>query len=153
MTDVDFLLQRVESLEKKRFQCPHDDIVVDEQMRRARKDVEDRKLFSSGWKWVPKDYYSWPLSKRAKTLGAPSTDYLCKSLLMENRKAPEASNDDTTNPRFILVVLHYETNEMTTEILKASTRKVLRLCSTFVDSLCISQGAACTTCTAWQGNS
>lgn len=118
MTDVSSLLQRVECLEKKRFQCPRDDVVIDEQMRRARKDVEDRKLFSSGWKWVAKDYYEWPLSKRAKTLGAPSTDYLCKSLLMENRKAPEA-NDDPTNPRFVLVVLQYEATLDTKKLVTA----------------------------------
>ena len=118
MADVASLLQRVEALEKKRFHCPHDDVLIDEQMRRARRDVEERKLYSTSWKWVKKDYYTWPLSGRAKELGAPSTDYLCKSLLMENRKAPEA-NDDPTNPRFVLVVLQYEATLDTKKLVKA----------------------------------
>lgn len=118
MTDVAPLLQRIEALEKKRFQCPHDDVQIDEQMRRARLDVEQKKLHSSSWKWVEKKYYSWPLSGRAKALGATSTDYLCKSLLMENRKAPEA-NDDATNPRFVLVILQYEATLDTKKLVNA----------------------------------
>ncbi|CAB9525275.1 Pfam:YbaK [Seminavis robusta] len=118
MAEVATLLHRVEALEKKRFACPHEDVIVDEQMRRARLAVEHQALYSTNWKWVAKDYYTWTLSQRAKTLEAPSTDYLCKSLLMENRKAPE-TGDDPTNPRFVLVVLQYEATLDTKKLINA----------------------------------
>jgi len=118
--DIPALLQRVEALEKKRFACPHDDVVIDEQMRRARLAVEQASLYSTNWKWVAKEYYTWPLAGRAKALGAPSTDYLCKSLLMENRKAPEEKDtQDPTNPRFVLVVLQYEATLDTKKLINA----------------------------------
>lgn len=118
MADIATLLQRVEALEKKRFACPHEDVVVDEQMRRARLAVEQLALYSTSWKWVARDYYSWPLADRAKALGAPNTDFLCKSLLMENRKAPQ-DGDDPTNPRFVLVVLQYEATLDTQKLINA----------------------------------
>lgn len=121
MADVASLLQRVEALEKKRFQCPHGDIAVDEQMRRARLAVEQSALYSASWVWVPKDYYDRPLSERAKCLKAPSTDYLCKSLLMENRKAPQVVNEhhDPTNPRFVLCVIQYGATLDTKKLINA----------------------------------
>jgi hypothetical protein len=33
---------------------------------------------------VPFDYYDRPLEGRRELLNAPSVDYLCKSILMEN---------------------------------------------------------------------
>lgn len=118
MVDVASLLQRIGALESARFQSPYEDVVVDEQMRRARLAVEGKPLYSTDWKWVPKDYYNRPLTARAKCLGAPSTDFLCKSLLMENRKAPE-KNDDPTNPRFVLVVIQYEATLDTKKLVNA----------------------------------
>jgi hypothetical protein len=92
-------------------------VVVDEGMRRARLAVEASHTYSAQWAVVPQpDYYTWPLEDRAKYLKAPSIQYLCKSLLMENKKhEPKnttAINDDTesydpTNPRFFLVILQY----------------------------------------------
>lgn len=121
MANVATLLQRVEALEKKRFACPHDDVVVDEQMRRARLAVEEKGLYNANWKWVAKDYYSWPLAKRAKVLGAPTTHCLCKSLLMENRKAPHLDDvkADPTNPRFVLVMIQYEATLDTKKLVNA----------------------------------
>jgi hypothetical protein len=79
--------------------------VIDEPMRRARLAVESSPLYSAYWKVVPQpDYYTWTLEQRAKYLMAPSIHYLCKSLLMENRKCVK---EDPTNPRFFLVVLQY----------------------------------------------
>ena len=102
MADVATLLQRVEAIEKKRFACPHDDVTVDEQMRRARLAVEQKELYSTNWKWVAKDYYTWPLAKRAQILGAPSTHHLCKSLLMENKKAPITDKPDPTDRKSVV---------------------------------------------------
>lgn len=120
MAEVATLLQRVEALENNRFACPHDDVQVDEQMRRARLAVEEKGLYSIDWKWVAKDYYSWPLAKRAKILQAPSTFHLTKSLLMENKKAPSIEEKaDPTNPRFILVIVQYEATLDTKKLITA----------------------------------
>jgi hypothetical protein len=85
MTELVHLQERIEALEKAYYrpEC------ADEQVRRARNDVEIRhRIYSAVWKWVPSDYYGWDLSQRAQCLGAPSIQHLCKSLLMENTKRP-----------------------------------------------------------------
>lgn len=40
-------------------------------------------------KIAPQDYYSWNLEQRAKFLNAPSTGYLCKTMVMSNRNFVE----------------------------------------------------------------
>lgn len=106
------LQARVESLERKRFDDSarrEDTVDVDASMRRARYGVETLATlhYSARWKFVPENYYKTSLAQRAKFLEAPSIHYLCKSLLLENRKVPEDAPDDPTNPRFLLVVLQY----------------------------------------------
>ena len=111
---------RVTALELKRFKCPKD-VPVDESLRRARAHVEALGLYSSRWKWVPEPYYTWELEQRAKVLGAASTLMLCKSLLLENKKVE--ADGDSTNPRFVLVVLQYE-SELDVKKLAISIRKL-----------------------------
>lgn len=118
MTEV--LEARVSALESKRFRCPKG-IPVDESMRRARSHVEDLELYSANWKWVPEPYYTWELEQRAKMLGAASTYMLCKSLLLENKKVSDQG--DATNPRFMLIVLQYE-SELDVKKLATSIRKL-----------------------------
>jgi prolyl-tRNA editing enzyme YbaK/EbsC (Cys-tRNA(Pro) deacylase) len=101
------LQARVTALERKRFQCPPSVETVDESMRRARLHVESVPCCSAVWKFVPEPYYSWELPQRAVALGAPSIHYLCKSLLMDNKKVPADQPHDPTNPKFVLVVLQY----------------------------------------------
>jgi prolyl-tRNA editing enzyme YbaK/EbsC (Cys-tRNA(Pro) deacylase) len=112
------LRARVEALERKRFHPTNasyhnEHIAVDASMRRARYSVETTTIlhYSACWKFVPENYYDTSLEQRAKFLNAPSIHYLCKSLLLENRKAPEdtavTTAPDPTNPRFLLVVLQY----------------------------------------------
>eukprot|EP00980_Cylindrotheca_fusiformis_P019005 scaffold6374_cov121-Cylindrotheca_fusiformis.AAC.6 len=115
------LVARVAALEQKRYQSPKG-IPVDESMRRAREHVERLKLYSSNWKWVPESYYDWSMEERAKVLNARSTHMLCKSLLMENKKV--TNEDPNTNPRFMMVVIQYET---TLDVKKLTTclRKLL----------------------------
>lgn len=94
VSDVLVLWQRLEDLEKS-YYGPD----VDDQVRRARNDIELRhKIYSAIWKWVPAEYYGWDLDQRAKCLDAVNIHHLCKSLLMENRKKPG---------QFVLVVLQY----------------------------------------------
>ena len=101
---VDDLETRVSKLEQARYACP-DGVTVDDSMRRARTHVEAKGIYSAIWKWVPPAYYYWSLEQRAKVLESPSTELLCKSLLMENKNA---DGTDATNPKFLLVVIQYE---------------------------------------------
>jgi prolyl-tRNA editing enzyme YbaK/EbsC (Cys-tRNA(Pro) deacylase) len=103
MASVQELEARIYALERARY--PASDVMVDDSMRRARYSVEQHQIYSAVWKFVPPDYYHWPLEKRAECLGANSIEYLCKSLLMENRKCVDAS--DPTNPKFVLVIVQY----------------------------------------------
>ena len=86
-------------------------LIVDSAMRRARLAVESSHVYSATWAAVPQpDYYTWSLDDRAKCLGAPSIHYLCKSLLMENKKHTGSTGNnalDPTNPKFFLVVIQY----------------------------------------------
>jgi prolyl-tRNA editing enzyme YbaK/EbsC (Cys-tRNA(Pro) deacylase) len=116
----DALEARVAALELKRFKCPKY-IPVDESIRRARAHVEALELYSANWQWVPEPYYTWELEQRAKILGAASTYMLCKSLLLENKKVD--GQGDATNPRFVLVMLQYE-SELDVKKLATSIRKL-----------------------------
>jgi hypothetical protein len=50
-------------------------------------------------KRVPKDYYSWSLEERRDVLGAPSIEYLCKSMIMHNTKCVDEEG------KYVLVVI------------------------------------------------
>lgn len=104
MTDLTELQKRVEALESRHHGSEE---TVDEAMRRARSAVEEAAVYSARWKFVPEPYYTWPLSKRAECLGAPSVHNLCKSLLLENKKASGSAKFDPTYPKHVLVVLPY----------------------------------------------
>lgn len=47
---------------------------------------------------VPGDYYDQPLEERMALVGAPSTDHLCKSMVMVNTKA-------STGIKYYLIIL------------------------------------------------
>ncbi|GAX24983.1 hypothetical protein FisN_2Lh262 [Fistulifera solaris] len=104
MADLAELEKRVEALEVRHHGSQEK---VDEAMRRARLAVEDAAIYSACWKFVPEPYYAWPLSKRAECLGATSVHNLCKSLLLDNKKAPDSAQFDPTYPKHVLVVLPY----------------------------------------------
>jgi prolyl-tRNA editing enzyme YbaK/EbsC (Cys-tRNA(Pro) deacylase) len=100
-------------------------IIIDESMRRARYAVERQTTFhySAVWKFVPENYYHRSLEERARSLHAPSIHYLCKSLLLENRKVATTAPSDPTNPRFMLVVLQYA-SVLDTKLLINTIRKL-----------------------------
>jgi len=126
-TTEDHLEARVTALEWKRFQFPTKtpSPLEKESVIRARTHVESLGLYSANWKWVPEPYYTWELPQRAKVLGASSTQMLCKSLLLENKKVSPSTNDDkdNTNPRFVLIVLQYE-SELDVKKLITSIRRL-----------------------------
>ena len=89
---------------------PEQSATQQEEVLRARNAVVANKIYSSVFKWVPEEYYSYSLSKRAEILGAHSTFQLCKSMLMENKSFDASLADDSPSyARFYLVILQYET--------------------------------------------
>ena len=124
---LDALETRVVLLERQHYGC--DDASnkksggvavtqVDESMRRARQAVEKAQLLSACWKFVPPPYYTWPLAQRAAYLGAPTIHHLCKSLLLENKKA---TGDDVnaTFPKFVMVIVQYSASLETKALVNA----------------------------------
>ncbi|KAL7560000.1 hypothetical protein ACA910_013495 [Epithemia clementina (nom. ined.)] len=104
---------RLTKLERETYACPNG-YDVDDSMRRARDAVQDAAIYSAVWKWVPSYYYSWPLEQRAECLTGSSQniDFLCKSLVMENKKIAnnskgDKSSDPKTNPQVVLVIIQY----------------------------------------------
>ena len=75
------------------------------------------------YRWVPSDYYNWTLEQRASMLQAPTTRSLCKSLLLENKKVTPETYNFVYNPRFVLVVLQYD-SELDVSLLTKSIRKL-----------------------------
>ena len=75
------------------------------------------------YRWVPSDYYNWTLEQRASMLQAPTTRLLCKSLLLENKKVTPETYNFVYNPRFVLVVLQYD-SELDVSLLTKSIRKL-----------------------------
>lgn len=53
------------------------------------------------------DYYSWALEARREHLSAPSTEHLCKSIVMCNTKHPAESSTDPLNSKYYCVVVQY----------------------------------------------
>jgi prolyl-tRNA editing enzyme YbaK/EbsC (Cys-tRNA(Pro) deacylase) len=110
------VVQKISSDVKKMEQAtyypkgfPEQTAIQHEEVLRARNAVFKERIYSSVFKWVPEDYYSFPLSKRAGILGAHSTFQLCKSMLMENKSFDESQSNGTYS-RFYLVLLQYETS-------------------------------------------
>jgi len=117
------LEDRIVSLERAHYKCPPEVEELDESIRRARREVESLGLYSSRWIWVPSDYYNFSLEKRAATLRAPSTGLLCKSLLLENKKVTSQTYNYTLHPRFVMIVLQYD-SELDTSLLTKSIRRL-----------------------------
>ena len=56
---------------------------------------------------APHDYYSWSLEQRAKFLGAPRIEMLCKTMIMVNYQYKEENASDPHYPRFVVVIVQY----------------------------------------------
>mmetsp|Transcript_4657 Transcript_4657/g.6056 ORF Transcript_4657/g.6056 Transcript_4657/m.6056 type:complete len:266 (-) Transcript_4657:162-959(-) len=122
--DIDSLSTRVHLKEcellypSSQQQQQSNDSSIHEQVLRAHNAVVlSHQIYSSVFKWVPEDYYTYKLSERAKVLGAHSTWQLCKSMLLENKNYdPSLSTDDDSYRQFYLVVLQYETSISTKKL-------------------------------------
>lgn len=99
------LEDRIVKLEQGRSTSKH---LEDEHVRRARAHAERTGCFSTQWKWVQEDYYRKTLLERATLLKAScGVLSLCKSLLLENKKHNSAAADDSTYPKYVMVILQY----------------------------------------------
>ena len=58
---------------------------------------------------VPGPYYEKPLEFRAERLNAPSVHHLCKTMVMENTRAPEELQkiDDPRASKYFMVLVQY----------------------------------------------
>ena len=66
------------------------------------------KLRSAYIKRTPGDYYEWTLAKRREFLQAPSTFYLCKTIVMENSAYSEEYSAEPWYFRYVAVIIQYE---------------------------------------------
>ena len=57
---------------------------------------------------TPSDYYDWTLEQRRALLQAPSTFYLCKTIIMENSAFAEEFADEPDYHRYVAVIIQYE---------------------------------------------
>lgn len=77
------------------------------------------KLRSAYMKRTPKDYYEWTLEQRRALLEAPSTFYLCKTIIMENSAYAEEYAAEPWYYRYVAVIIQYED--------KLNAEKVMKL--------------------------
>eukprot|EP00479_Gromia_sphaerica_P000779 TRINITY_DN10938_c0_g1_i1.p1 TRINITY_DN10938_c0_g1~~TRINITY_DN10938_c0_g1_i1.p1 ORF type:complete len:120 (-),score=13.88 TRINITY_DN10938_c0_g1_i1:197-556(-) len=59
------------------------------------------------FKRCPSNYYKESLEWRQNLLGAPSTKYLCKSLVVNNTKCIHQNCDDITNSKYYVIISQY----------------------------------------------
>lgn len=85
---------------------------------------------------VPGPYYEKPLEFRAERLKAPSVDHLCKTMVMENTRAPEEllSINDPRASKYFMVLVQY-TASIDTAKLGQFVHKVRGLLLTVCPSL------------------
>ena len=73
------------------------------------RELQSKQITSFGFHAAPADYYELSLEERRKCLGAPTTDHLCKTLVMRNTKhrasAPGADEGSFFDPEFFCVVV------------------------------------------------
>ena len=69
---------------------------------------------------APPEYYQRPLEFRMGVVGAASVDHLCKSIVMENTRAPEELQgcEDPTYSKYYMVIVQY-TAKLNAEKLKS----------------------------------
>lgn len=88
-----------------------DTTTITQNLRRARRHVQESNCYSSTWKHCLSNYYTLSLDERKVILGAYSASQLCKACLFENKNFVPDDNsdkeDDPTNSRYYLVFVQY----------------------------------------------
>lgn len=84
------------------------------------------KLRSIQIRRAPEDYYEWTLERRRDFLQAPSTFYLCKTIVLENTAWNPLFSDEDAYWKYVAVVIQYES--------KLSSEKVMKFAKEFQNS-------------------
>jgi prolyl-tRNA editing enzyme YbaK/EbsC (Cys-tRNA(Pro) deacylase) len=77
------------------------------EVARLRSLTKDLQLTTSKFAWVPSEYYDKPLAWRKQQLGAPSTQHLCKAIVLENTHCVNDDCSDARNSRYYVAVFQY----------------------------------------------
>ena len=72
------------------------------------RELDSKRILSYGFHQAPTAYYELSLEERRRWLGAPTTEHLCKTLVMRNTKhrlTSPSGNRECFNPEFFCVVV------------------------------------------------
>ena len=72
------------------------------------RELDSKRILSYDFHQAPTDYYELSLEQRRQCLGAPTTEHLCKTLVMRNTKhrvTLPSGNRECFNPEFFCVVV------------------------------------------------
>jgi hypothetical protein len=106
------LLKRIELAEKRveALLSQHgkdlEELRQEDPIKRIRRDLLKKKVFSHKLITTPKDYYNLTLEQRAELLNG-KVPQLCKSIIFENTACDHYNLDDRTNSRFYCVIIQY----------------------------------------------
>ncbi|EPY24469.1 YbaK/aminoacyl-tRNA synthetase-associated domain-containing protein [Angomonas deanei] len=78
-----------------------------EEVTRLKRWVHEHGLTSATFHWVPSEYYQQNLQWRRDILGAPSSQHLCKTIVLENTHCIHDDCSDPNNSRFYMIVFQY----------------------------------------------
>lgn len=70
----------------------------------------------------PDDYYSWTLEKRRAFLRAPSTEQLCKSIVMCNARSTVQDSTDVLDAKYYCVIVQYHTKFKAEDLMRILRR-------------------------------
>jgi prolyl-tRNA editing enzyme YbaK/EbsC (Cys-tRNA(Pro) deacylase) len=76
------------------------------------------KLASIQLKRAEPNYYDLSLDQRREFLKAPSTYHLCKTLVMENTDYDESKSSDIYYPKYVAVIIQYESRLNSEKVMK-----------------------------------
>ena len=106
------LLKRIELAEKRveALLSQHgkdlEELRQEDPIKRIKRDLLKKKVFSHKFISTPKDYYDLTLEQRAGLLNG-KVPQLCKSIIFENTACDHYNLDDRTNSRFYCVIIQY----------------------------------------------
>ena len=93
---------------------PRDDATV----AKVRRACIDLGLSTAQFKWVEGAYYNKPLQYRRDLLQAPSIQYLCKTIVLENTHCTNEDCSDPSNSRFYMVLFQYTEKFNSDEVMR-----------------------------------
>jgi len=98
------------------FFCKHTESPTHSRMVKL---ATDCKFSISEIVTVPSDYYTRSLSERATLLHAPSTSYLCKTLIMHNTQCKHDSFENRLDSKYYAIIVQYDVKMENERIIEA----------------------------------